>query len=141
MRNIYFRLFFGLVLIAAIAGVALLAYNAGIVRGEALSAAAPAGQTANPTYPVPFFWWSFPFFGFFGVIALFFLIAIVFRAARFMIWGPRYGGYWMHRRYGRWGDRDWSEGVPPMMAEMHRRMHERMSEAEEKNTGDQAAQK
>ncbi len=137
MRNVYFRLFFGLVLIAAIVGVGLLAYNAGIVRGEALSAAAPAGQTTNPTYPGPFFWWPFPFFGFFGLIALFFLVSIVFRAARFMIWGPRYGWHWMNRRYGRWGDPGSGEGIPPMMAEMHRRMHE----AEQKSADNQTTQK
>ncbi len=126
MKHIVFRLIFAIVLIAAIAGIGVLAYNAGITRGEALSAAAPATTANSPAYPAYPYWWPFPFFGFgfFGILALFFLIFIVFGAARRMVWGPRFGGHWMHRRYGPWGETGSEEGIPPMFAEMHRRMHE-----------------
>jgi hypothetical protein len=141
MKHIVFRILSGLVLIAVIAGIALLAYNAGVTRGTSLNVQVPAGQNGSQAYPVygmPL-WWPFPFFGFsfFGLLALFFLLSVAFGAFRFMLFGPRFGWHMMHRRYGAWGDRGSSEGIPPMFAEMHRRMHA----AEEGKSADQAAQK
>jgi hypothetical protein len=141
MKHIVFRILSGLVLIAVIAGIALLAYNAGVTRGTSLNVQVPAGQNGSQAYPVygmPL-WWPFPFFGFsfFGLLALFFLLSVAFGAFRFMLFGPRFGWHMMHRRYGAWGDRGSSEGIPPMFAEMHRRMHA----AEEGKPADQAAQK
>ena len=139
MRHIFLRLLAALVLLAAIAGVALLAYNAGVTHGTSLNVQVPAGQTGSQAYPVYPFWWPFPFFGFgfFSLLALFFLVSIAFGAFRMMLFGPRFGWHRMHHRYGPWGDRDWSEGVPPMVAEMHRRMHAN----EEGKPADQTTQK
>ncbi len=141
MRHIIFRLLAAVVLIAAIAGIAFLAYNAGVAHGTAInvqSTAGQAGSPSSPVYAVPF-WWPFPFFGigFFGILAGLFLLSIAFGAFRFMLWGPRFGRHWMHRRYGYWGEAGPGEGVPPMVAEMHRRMHE----ADQGKPADQAAQK
>jgi hypothetical protein len=141
MRNITYRIVSGLVLIAAIAGIIFLAYNAGMTRGEALSAQAPVVQNNNqpvPVYGVPY-WHPFPFFGFgfFGVLALLFLFFLAMGAARRMLWGPRHGWHMWHHRYGAWGDKDWEKGIPSMMSEMHRRMHA----AEEGRPADQSAQK
>ena len=139
MRHITLRILAALVLLAAIAGVALLAYNAGTAHQAAIVTQTPGGQTSSPAYP--FYWWPFPFFGFgfFGLIAVFFLVSIAFGALRMLVWGPRWGWRRWHRGYGHWGER--GEGdeypIPPMMSEMHRRMHE----AESAKPADQGTQK
>jgi len=141
MRHIFFRLLAGLLLLAAIAGIALLAYNAGVTHGQALGAVAPATQNSGQVYPVYPFWWPFPFFGFgfFGLLAAFFLFWIAFAALRFALWGPRFGWHRWRRGYGYWGERGSGEepSIPPMMAELHRRMHE----AEGSKPADQPTQK
>lgn len=128
MRNITLRILAALVLIAAFAGVAVLAYNSGAAH-QAAVVPATGSQTSSPVYP--FYWWPFPFFGFgfFGLIAAFFLFWIAFGALRLLFWGPRWGMRRWHRGYGYWGQRgEGQEGeempIPPMMAELHRRMHE-----------------
>ena len=141
MKHITLRILSGLVLIAVIAGIAFLAYNAGVTRGTGATIQVPTGQNGSPSYPVygmPL-WWPFPFFGFslFGLLALFFLLSVAFGAARLMLFGPRYGWHMMHRRYGNWDDRDSSKDIPPMFAEMHRRMHA----ADEDKSADQVGQK
>ena len=122
-NNIFFRVLVGLVLIAAIAGIAVLAYNAGAAHNPAISPA-PNAQSGTPAFPV-YGWWPFPFFGFgfFGLLAVFFLFWIVFGALRFIVWGPRFGWRRMHRMRGYWGDEGSDEDIPPRLAEMHRRMH------------------
>ena len=141
MRHIIFRLLAALVLIAAVAGIGVLAYNAGVAHQTAISAQAPAAQTGSPSYPVYPLWWPFPFFGFgfFGLLALFFLVSIAFGAFRMMLFGPRFGWHRRWRSYGSWGERGTSEDftIPPMMAEMHRRMHA----ADSEKPADQATQK
>ena len=124
-NNIALRIVAALVLIAAIAGIAFFAYQAGVVHGSPVTIQAPNGQTQ--TAPYPYFgygmpWHFFPFFGF-GFLALLiplFLFFIAMRAFRFMLWGPRWGwGHHMHG-HGRWNGED---GVPPMFKEMHDRAH------------------
>ncbi len=140
MKHIWFRIFFAFVMIAAIAGIAFLAYNAGVTHGAATSLPAPAAQNsqAYPVYATPY-WYPFPFFGFgfFGFLAVLFLFFVAFGAARFVLFGPRFGWHRMQRRYGPWGDQGSGEGVPPMWSELHRRMHA----AEEGKPADSAAQK
>jgi hypothetical protein len=141
MKHIVFRILFGLVLIAAIAGIAFLAYNAGVAHGNSLNVQIPTGQNGSQSYPVygiPY-WLPFPFFGFgfFGLMAVLFLLFVAFGAFRIMLFGPRLGWHGMYRRYGGWGDRGTGEGIPPMFAEMHRRMHA----AEEEKSADQVSQK
>lgn len=137
MRHITLRILAGLVLIAAIAGVALLAYNAGVAHGQAISAITPGAQTGGQPYVVPY-WWPFPFFGFgfFGLLAVIFLFFMAFGALRFVLWGPRFGWRRWHRGY--WGERGSGEEfpIPPMMSEMHRRMHA----AEGEKPADQSTQ-
>ncbi len=128
MRNITLRILALLVLVAAVAGIGVLAYNAGVAHQAAITTVAPSGQTASPAYPVYPFWWPFPFlgYGFFGLLAAFFLFWIGFAALRFLFWGPRWGWRRWHRGYGYWGERREGEEppIPPMMADLHRRMHE-----------------
>ena len=141
MRHIGFRIFFALVLIAAIAGIAFLSYNAGVAHITSSAIQAPTSQNgiqAYPVYATPY-WYPFPFFGFsfFGFLAVLFLFFVAFGAARFMIFGPCFGWHRMNRRYGGWGDEGSGGGIPPMFVEMHRRMHA----AEEGKPADQATQK
>jgi hypothetical protein len=116
-RYIVFRILAGLVLLAAIAGLGLLAYQAGVAHAVAANIQAPAADTV----PYGYFMW-FPGFGVFGVLFAFFLLFLAFGALRRMIWGSpwsmRHMGYGRMGHYGSWG-----EGVPPMFAELHRRAH------------------
>lgn len=128
-KNVAFRIVAGLVLLAAIAGIAFFAFNAGMTRGAALNIQAPAPQTGGlpvPYYGMPYFWHPFPFFGFgcFGVLIPLFLLFLAFGAARRMIWGPRWGWHHMHH-HGPWGDKGPGDPdfVPPMFAEWHKRAH------------------
>jgi hypothetical protein len=140
MRSITYRILFGLVLLAAIVGIGLLAYNAGVTHGAAVNAVAPASQNGSPVYPyypVPF-WGFFPFFGFgfFGFFALILLFFVALGAIRRILWGPRSGWHRWHRMYGAENGTD--EGIPPMMAEMHRRIH---AADEDANRAGESAQK
>jgi hypothetical protein len=128
-HNIVFRILAGLVLLAAIAGIAFFAFNAGVTYSAAQNIQAPAVQAGSQ--PVPYYGFGMPFhghlpfmgFGCFGILIPLFLLFLAFGAARRMLWGPRWGGHHMH--HGPWGDKGpWSEGVPPMFAEFHRRAHE-----------------
>ncbi len=140
MRHITLRIIAGLVLIAAIAGIAVLAYNAGSAHQAAITVQTPGTQTGGTVYP-GYGWWPVPFlgFGFFGIFAAFFLFWLVFAALRFVLWGPHWGWRRWHRGYGYWGARGEGEEppIPPMMAEMHRRMHQ----ADEGKATDPSTQK
>jgi hypothetical protein len=136
MRHIGLRIFFAFVVIAAIAGIAFIAYNAGAAHTTTIQAlAAQTGSQAYPVYATPY-WYPFPFFGygFFGFLAVIFLFWVAFGAIRFVLFGPRWG--W-RRRYGGWGNGGNGEGIPPMWTEMHRRMHA----AEEGKPAEPATQK
>ena len=99
-KNVVFRILAGLVLLAAIAGIAFFAFNAGMARGAALNLQAPAAQRGGQ--PVPYYGYGMPFlhplpffgFGCFGVLIPLFLLFLAFGAARRMLWGPRWG--WHH---------------------------------------------
>ena len=147
-KHVVFRIFAGLVLLAAIAGIAFFAFSAGMAHGAALDIKGLATQ--GDGQPVPFYSYGtthfyFPPFGFgcFGLLAPIFLFFLAFAALRHLLWGPRWWGWgWRHRMhhmhgYGPWGEKDpWGDDVPPMVAEWHRRMHENPpSEATNKNEG------
>jgi len=139
-KNIAFRIIAGLVLLAAIAGIAFFAFNAGVTQGAAINLqAAPAtgGQT------VPFYGYGmpylrpYPFFGFgcFGLLLPLFLLFLAFGAARRMLWGPRWGHHMsgMHMHHGPWGEKGpgGEDFVPPMFSEWHRRAHGSKDQPEE----------
>jgi len=133
-NKIALRIVSALVLLAAIAGIAFFAYQAGVVHGSPVTIQAPSGQSQTAPYPyygMPFgYGWHgpFPFFGFgcFAPLIALFLLFLAFRAFRFMLWGPRWGmGHHMHMH----GHHDWGEnGVPPMFKEMHDRAHGKQPE-------------
>ena len=120
------RIVSALVLIAAIAGIAFVAYNAGVTNGSPVTVNAPEGQA----FPAPYYHhgWGMPmpFFGFgcFGILFTLFLFGLAMKAFRMMAFGPHWGwGHHMHHGHGPWRG-DWGEkGVPPMVEEWHKRMH------------------
>lgn len=125
-NNTGLRIVSALVLIAAIAGIAYFAFQAGVMRGSPITIEAPSGETVPAPYPygygygMPFHRpWGFGF-GFFGFLLLLFLFFVAMRAFRFLFWGPRWG--WGHHQHGPWG-RPWENGVPPMFEEWHKRAH------------------
>ena len=122
--KIGFRILSALVLIAAIAGIAFFAYNAGVAHGSPVTIQA-SGEQAQ--VPYPYYGHNMPFhapfafgFGCFGILIPLFLVFLAFKAFRFMLWGPRFGHIHGHgMRPGHWGD----NGVPSMFEEWHKRMH------------------
>jgi len=125
-NNIGLRIVAALVLVAAIAGIAYFAFQAGVVRGSPITLEAPSGETVPAPYPYYGYGYGFhrPFgfgFGFFGFLILLFLFFAALRAFRLLLWGPRWG--WGHRHGpGAWG-RPWENGMPPMFEEWHKRAH------------------
>jgi len=126
--KIFARIIAALVLIAAVAGIAFFAFNAGVAQGVATKLPQAATQPGTMPYAyhgAPFFW--HPFFGIFGFLIGLFLLFFVFRLISFIVIGPRWGwGGRMSRHMWRHG---WSEGdVPPMVKEMHDRLHGKQPE-------------
>lgn len=119
--KIVFRIFAGLVLLAAIAGIAFLAFNLGAVQHTQLQM--NGGAQAPAPYAGYGYWRLLPFLGF-GCLAplmAIFLLFLAIRAFSFLFWGPRFGHRHMHRG---WGRGEMEEGhVPPMFQEWHRRAH------------------
>jgi hypothetical protein len=126
-NNTGLRIVAALVLIAAIAGIAYFAFQAGMAQGSPITVQAPSGETVPAPYPYYGYGYGFhrPWgfgFGFFGFLILIFLFFMVMRAFRFLFWGAR--GGWGHH-YGGHGPlgRHWENGFPPMFEEWHKRAH------------------
>lgn len=126
-EKIVSRIIAGLVLIAAIAGIAYFAFNAGVAKGSPVTIQAPSGESAQ--MPYPYYGYGMPFhrpfgfgFGCLGLLIPLFLLFVAMRAFRFMFWGPRWGGHM--GGHGPWKWRGCSEdGVPNMFHEWHKRAH------------------
>ncbi len=121
-----FRLVMVFVVLAAIAGIALLAFNAGVAQGMASKTAGLQTQPGVPVTAVgwPFWFVGWPFLGFplFGVVIGVLLLVLLIRAILFAFWGPR----WAHWRAGHGGWRHgWEQegGIPPLFREWHDRAH------------------
>ena len=117
------RIVSALVLIAAVAGIAFFAFQAGVAQGSPITIESPSGETLPA--PHPYYGYGMPFhrphFGFgygFGCLGPLLAFFLLFAAFRFLFWGPRWG----HHR-GHWG-RHWEGGAPPMFEEWHKRAHE-----------------
>ena len=133
------RIVSALVLIAAVAGIAFFAFQAGVAQGSPITIEAPSGDANAVPAPYPYYGYGMPFhrpfgfgygFGCFGPLLAFFLIFVAFR---FLFWGPRWG----HHR-GHWG-RHWEGGAPPMFEEWHKRAHGQSSGAEPSDTSEKAS--
>jgi hypothetical protein len=120
--KIFWRVLAALVLIAAILGIGVYAYNLGMSQGLAQKVQLPAGQAGQ----LPYGPYGHPFFGFgyglFGCLIPFFLLCLVFGSLRALLWHGPMGWRSMHRRH--WDCRDENgKGVPPFFSEWHRRAH------------------
>ncbi|MFZ1041832.1 MAG: hypothetical protein WCA79_20620 [Anaerolineales bacterium] len=120
--KIFARIIAALLLLAAIAGIAFFAFNAGVAQGVAtkLPQSAQPGNMPYFHYGAPFFW--HPFFGIFGFLIGLFLLFFVLRMISFIFWGPRWDwdGHMGHRAWHQGGTED---GVPAMFKEWHDRAH------------------
>jgi hypothetical protein len=136
-NNTGLRIISALVLIAAIAGIAYFAFQAGVAQGSPITLEAPSGDTAP--MPYPYYGWGMPYhhpfgfgFGFLGFLLLLFLFFAALRAFRFLFWGPRWGWGHPHGGHGPWG-RGWENGVPPMFEEWHKKAHGDKAEGQNQN--------
>jgi hypothetical protein len=125
--RILWRVLVVLVLIAAILGIGVYAYNLGMTQGLAQKVQAPAGQAVT----VPYMHYGHPFFGvgfgLFGCLIPLFLFCLVFGSLRALLWQGPLGWRSTHRRHWDWRDGN-GKGVPPFFAEWHRRVHEQPEE-------------
>lgn len=122
-NNTGLRIIAVLVLLAAVAAIGFLAYQAGVAQGSPVTIQAPSGESVPapylyPYYGMPFYRpWGFGF-GCFGILIAFFLFFLALKAFRFALWGPRWGwgghGPWRH---------GWDGDVPPRFEEWHKRVH------------------
>ena len=118
-----------IILLIGIAAVGYFAYTAGVAQGQTTAPVvfenghaevAGAGWGFHPIRALAFL----PVLLCLGPLFLIFFICMPMR----MLFGPHRMHMHMH---GRWHDREDGIGVPPPVAEWHRRMHEE----EEKKTG------
>jgi hypothetical protein len=134
--RILWRVLAALVLIAAILGIGMYAYNIGITQGQVQNVQAPAGQSVQAPFP----YYGHPFIGMwgmgwgaFGCLIPFFLLCLVFGSLRAIFWrGPMGWGHMPHRHWG-WRDEN-GKGLPPFFAEWHRRAHAENSDPETKKS-------
>lgn len=131
MSRTVLRIILVLVVIGAFIGLGFYAYQLGIAQGAAHTAAVTSGTAPAPAPVVPYYGWYYPpfyGFGFLYCLVPFFLFFLLFAALRGLFWHGRAG--WRRWGYGPWGyprngeGSDWNKGVPPMVAEWHRKMHE-----------------
>ena len=142
VRSIVFRIVSALVLLGAVIGLGVFAYQAGMTHGLALTGQVSVGEAPEVPfqhyglpYRMPFF--GFPGFGLLSCLAPLFFLCLAFAALRGLFGFRRHGWHAMH--YGPWGmhakDQNGApgRGVPPMFEEWHRRAHEQPeAKAEEK---------
>jgi hypothetical protein len=136
----WLRVLMAVILVAALVGVGVWVYNAGVAQGMLASGkiVLPNSNVAPPNGAAPYLYnpyffrpWGFGFWPFglcFGVL-FFFLIL-------FAISGLFFRGFyrrgWRGYGPGRWGDGpggQWKENVPPFVEEWHRKMHEGSGES------------
>jgi len=128
--RIWFRVLILLVVLAAVAGVGVTAYNAGVARGlaENVTLAAPGAEGVMPGLPYaygyggpffhrPFGWGGGWGFGPLGCLFPLLFFVLFFGLLKGAFWrGRGWGGGWRHTGPG-------DKGVPEPFAEWHRRAH------------------
>ncbi len=137
--NLVFKFVAVFVLVAAIAGIAFFAFQAGVAKGSPVTIQAPSGETAAQAAPyyygygLPYRGHHMPFFGFgcFGLIIPIFLFFFAMKAMRMLFWGHHMHGH----HYGHWGRR-WENGAPPAFDEWHKKAHSEPSDDAQKPAND-----
>ncbi|MBI9049913.1 MAG: hypothetical protein JEZ00_10860 [Anaerolineaceae bacterium] len=127
--KIWFRVLISVILLAALIGAGLWVYNMGVVQGAAVDFDGelpavfsgrymPHGGMISEYGHGGMFFSPFRFLG--GIIFLFFILA----GFRLLFFGFRGHGHFRHHRYGKWQECG-PDGVPPMVEDWHRKMHEK----------------
>ena len=117
------------VLVAGVAAVGVVTYNAGMARGLADSGKVVAQPPAS-VMPYPYWGFFGPGFGLFNCLLLFFGFALIFLVVRGLLWGGLFG-MWRRPWHHGWGGPDaphgwrrtWEKGYPPFFDDWHRRAH------------------
>ncbi len=122
----FWRIVFIVVVAAIVIGAGVAIFNAGMVQGAAVSGHLPDGTAPVTPYYAPYYrswgFWGFPGFICLGLLGLFLLFGL----GR-LAFGPRYG--WHRGPWGMGGPRGFDgEHIPPMVEELHRKMHEKMNQ-------------
>lgn len=116
------------VLVGGAAAFGYYTYNMGVAQGMAANGTAvtPAPVTGVAPYPyyAPFFFHPFGFgWGLFACFFGFLFIFLIFALLRGLFWGRR--GWGHPGMYAGWrGGWDPDRPVPPMVQELHRKLHE-----------------
>jgi len=119
--RIFWRILAALVVVAAVVGVGVFAYSAGVAH-SGTQIVQPDGSGTG--LPYMFRWHPFGWFGFgpFACLIPLFLLFLVFAGLRALFWPHPWGWHPMHHRW--WRDGDGGErGTPPFFDEWHRRAH------------------
>lgn len=133
-RHIVFRVIWALFWLAALVGVGVLAYNAGVTRGLADSGKLVVVPPAGGVAPYPYAAGPYLHYGLFGpgmgllsCLALFLGFGLIFSLLRLALWRRPWGGPMGWGWHGHPGDfrewRRWEKGYPPIVEEWHRKMH------------------
>jgi hypothetical protein len=123
-RSIIFRIIAGLVLLGALVGLAIFAYNAGVAHGVAVNVQASTGESSAAPYPFygmpyPMHFFGYPGYGFLSCLIPLFFVFLAFAALRGLFGFRRHGWHAMHYGYGEPGN-----DVPAMFSEWHRKAHD-----------------
>jgi len=128
--RVFFQIVFGLIMIGALIALGVYVYNIGVTQGIASGTALQVPEGSAGMHPYyyyqPFYRpWGFVCFGLIGPLLFLFLIFGLMRGMFFRSWrhfGHGYGPSFGHWKWG--GSKEqWKEGVPPMVAEWHRKLH------------------
>jgi hypothetical protein len=131
-RHLVFRILVVLFWVGGLIGVGVLAFNAGVSQGIALSAQVPAGDSAQALHPAYLLPYSQPWVAFggllcFGMLLFFLFLFMIFGAVRAYSGRGHGDGHALHHRM--WGtppeggSTEWAGAVPPIVEEWHRRAH------------------
>lgn len=123
----WFGIIAALLLLGLVAGVGVMAYNAGVMQGMLVTNTAVTEGTTVPVAPFVTPWMMHrPFafgFGFLACLVPFFFVLTFFALMRFVFRGPHYHRGWGGPgMYGKWNTEDGN--LPPHIVEWHRKLHE-----------------
>lgn len=130
-QSTIYRIIAGLVLSAALTGIAFFAYQAWETQNLALDMLVSGNELpeSTPEYSQRYSnsWMLFSHVWVLRCLGMLFLFFLILGAFRFLFWGPRWWGMhhyrtWSHHRP--WSDWKPGEGLQSMFDEWHRKAHE-----------------
>jgi len=129
------RIFLAIVVIGAIVGIGVMAYDAGVSTGLAQTGNVVVSPGGYPVAPYVGYGWGFGhgFFGFFGTLLFLFLVFALIRAAfgGRRGWGPGGYGHGRGEGHGDWRGSPWESRA----REIHDEWHKGQAGSGDKPTG------